>query len=304
MESLYEIIRFNHPLDTWFGVGGLADRYAEPADEEMLRDCLLAFAGHTVRVFGDGANLLVDDRGVDGLVISTGSLKRYDVLEEPPTGEPGTVVVRVGAGTNVPRLIVRTVREGISGLEHLGGIPSSLGGAIVMNAGGTFGEICSVVRAVHAVTKTGGHLTIPREEIEFTYRSSGLEHLIILSAELELERLPDDEHNALRQRLKDVVAYKKETQPLGDRSAGCCFKNPSKAVPAGMLIERAGCKGLRVGGAEVSRRHANFVVTHDGCTAGDVIEILEEVAARVRAHSGVDLQREVQIWRRPVAQIR
>jgi UDP-N-acetylmuramate dehydrogenase len=300
MVSLYEIVRFNQPLETWFGVGGAADRYAEPIDEEMARDCLLAFAGHTVRVFGDGANLLVDDGGVDGLVLSLKNLQRYDILEQPAAGEAGPFVVRVGAGTNLPRLIVRTVREGIAGLEHLGGIPSSLGGAIVMNAGGSFGEICSVVRAVHAFTKTGARLTIPREEIAFGYRSSGLDHLIVIGADLELEQLPETEQPKLRQRLKDVVSYKKETQPLGDRSAGCCFKNPSHGVPAGMLIERAGCKGLRIGGAEVSNRHANFVITHEGCTARDVIEVLDEVAARVRKHSGVDLAREVQVWRRPV----
>jgi len=301
MTSLWEVIRFNHDIPTWFGVGGRADRFAEPLDENMTRDLLLAFAGHTVRVLGDGANLLVADDGADGLVLSLDRLDSVQPLTEhndADGSDADTVVLRVGAGKNLPKLIVETVRDGLAGLEHLGGIPSSLGGAIVMNAGGAFGEIKSVVRSVRALTRTGDLLDIPREEIDFGYRQSGLNHLVVLSADLELTRVPDAQRGPLRQRLKDVMAYKKETQPLGDRSAGCCFKNPGPGVSAGMLIERAGCKGLRIGGAEVSHRHANFVITHQGCTAGHILELLDEVAARVRKVHSIDLQREVTIWKR------
>jgi UDP-N-acetylmuramate dehydrogenase len=294
MTSLYEVIRFNEAVPTWFGVGGRADRLAAPTDEEMARDCVLAFAGHTVRVLGDGANLLVEDGGVDGVVLDLCGLDGVEVVADEGDRE----VLRVGAGKRLPRLVVQTVREGLSGLEHLGGIPASVGGAAVMNAGGAFGEIAGAVRAVHALTTTGTRLCIPREEIAFGYRVSGLEHLIVTAVDFELERVAEGERGSLRQRLKDVMSYKKGTQPLADASAGCCFKNPAPGVGAGALIDSAGCKGLRVGGAEVSHKHANFVVTHDGCTAGDVLELMDEVEARVRHASGVSLEREVKVWGR------
>jgi UDP-N-acetylmuramate dehydrogenase len=299
---LWEVIQFGRDVPTWFGVGGRADRFAEPIDEEMTRDLLLAFAGHTVRVLGDGANLLVADEGVDGLVMSLAKLDGVTTIEDAGAGggadDDGVVVLRVGAGKALPKLIVECVRDGLSGIETLGGIPSSVGGAVVMNAGGAFGEIKSVVRSVRALTTTGDALEIPRDEIDFGYRQSGLEHLVVISADIELERVPGAQRDGLRRRLKDVMAYKKETQPLGDLSAGCCFKNPSPGVSAGMLIERAGCKGLRIGGAEVSHRHANFVITHPGCTASDVMQVLDEITARVRKRHGLTLEREVKVWRR------
>lgn len=298
MSTLYEVVQFNRAVETWFGVGGSADRFAAPESEEQVRDCLLAFAGHTVRVVGDGANLLVEDGGVDGLVLSLERLSGVEAVEEGDE-EEGIVVLRVGGGKNLPRLVVETVRDGLGGLEHLGGIPASVGGAVVMNAGGAFGEIASCVRGVRALTTTGTRLYVPREEIEFGYRSSGLEHLVVVSVDLELERAPDGASaSAMRQRLKDVMAYKKETQPLADRSAGCCFKNPGPTLSAGALIDAAGCKGLRVGGAEVSRKHANFVVVHEGCTARDVLDLMDEVEARVRKSHGVSLEREVRVWGR------
>ncbi len=296
--TLYEALTFNAPIETWFGVGGTADRYAVPDDEDQARDCVLAFAGHTVRVHGDGANLLVADEGVDGLVLSLERLNTVETIEEPPDDGPGPVVLRVGAGKALPKLITECVREGIAGLEHLAGIPASVGGAVVMNAGGTFGEIASAVRSVRALTKTGAVLDVPRDEITFSYRGSGLEHLIITSVELELERVPANERDSLRTRLKDVMAYKKGSQPLASKSAGCVFKNPKPGVSAGALIERAGCKGLRIGGAEVSDKHANFVVTHDGCTATNILELLDEIEARVRAKHNVQLEREIKVWSR------
>lgn len=296
MSSLYEVIRFNAAVPTWFGVGGRADRFASPLDEEQVRDCVLAFAGHTVRVLGDGANLLVDDGGVDGLVLDLSALNEFETASDD--GGEGEVVLRVGAGRSLQRVVVDTVREGLSGLEHLGGIPASVGGAVVMNAGGSFGDISGAVRSVRALTTTGTQLRIPGEEISFGYRSSGLEHLILTGVEFGLERVGEGERAGLRQRLKDVMSYKKETQPLSARSAGCCFKNPGPGVSAGALIDRAGCKGLRVGGAEVSSRHANFVVTHDGCTARQILDLMDEVQARVRQSSGIELEREIRVWSR------
>lgn len=284
------------PIPTWFGVGGAADALARPAGAEELRALLARYA--PVRILGDGANLLVDDDGVDGLVVS---LRNLRAVERPDPSDPG--LLRVGAGANLPRLILDTVREGLSGLETLGGIPATLGGALVMNAGGAFGEIAPVVERVHAMTRGGRDVTLNQDDIAFGYRRSGLDDLIILGADLRLT--PVDDAAALRERLKEVMAYKKRSQPMGNRCAGCVFKNPTlpdgSRVSAGMLIDRAGCKGLRRGGALISNVHANFVVVDpspDAACARDVLELMREARRRVFEREGVLLEPEIKVWRR------
>ncbi|TVQ64123.1 MAG: UDP-N-acetylmuramate dehydrogenase [Phycisphaerales bacterium] len=289
-------IETDAPIPTWFGVGGRADALARPRSVEELRALLRRF--DRVRVLGDGANMLVDDDGVDGLVVSLENLRR---VERPDPNDPG--LLRVGAGANLPRLIVDTVRDGLSGLEGLAGVPASLGGAIVMNAGGAFGEIAQAVERVRALTLDGEEIVRTRDEIPFGYRSSGLRDLIVVEADLRLT--PAEDAAALRSRMKEVMSYKKGSQPMGERSAGCAFKNPTlptgERVSAGMLIDRAGCKGERVGGARVSDVHANFIVVDTApgaCTARDVVALMRRVRARVLDHAGVTLEPEVAIWRR------
>ncbi|MEM1424726.1 MAG: UDP-N-acetylmuramate dehydrogenase [Planctomycetota bacterium] len=298
------IIEHDAPIGTWFGVGGRAQRLARPRSVEQLVDVLHAHAGERVRVLGDGANLLVHDGGVDGLVLSLDRLRGvdydgYDATLAPD--RPRGVVATVGAGVRLPKLIVKTVRLGLEGIEVLGGIPASVGGAVVMNAGGAFGEIGSVVESVECVTTTGTRLTIPHDELDFGYRRSGLDHLVVASVELQLTHVPGAEQGRVRQRLSDVMAYKKSSQPMTDRSAGCVFKNPTIAgvrTSAGLLIDRAGCKGLACGGARVSERHANFVVVGDGASARDVIGLMRLVRERVRDAHGVTLEPEVVLWAR------
>lgn len=301
-------IQRDAPIPTWFGVGGGADALARPEDETELLACL--DMDPACRVLGDGANLLVHDAGVSGLVVSLGQGDFASVETLPGrAGAPDaeTVIVRAGAGANLPRLITDTVREGLGGLEGLGGIPASVGGALVMNAGGAFGQIADAVRRVFAVSREGERLTLERAEISFGYRCSGLEGLIVTGCELALRR---GDAGALRGRLKEVMAYKKGTQPMGEKSAGCCYKNPTlertvggigeagQRVSAGMVIDRAGCKGLSVGGASVSERHANFFPVSRDATAADVIALMEEVERRVLDRFGIVLEREVVVWRR------
>lgn len=298
------VIEHDAPIPTWFEVGGHADRLARPASPEDVRRCLEL--DPRLRVLGDGANLLVDDAGVGELVVAF-----TDPGMSRATIDPATGFVHAMAGAKLPRLVTDTVRQGLGGLEGLGGIPATLGGAMVMNAGGSFGQIADVVVRVHAMDRRGRELTLERSEIGFGYRRSGLGGLVLLSAELRLEA---GDPAALRGRLKEVMAYKAGSQPMANKSAGCAFKNPTitspvKGLPegqgevgsrvsAGMLIDLAGCKGLRVGGAEVSRGHANFLVTHPGATASDVIRLMEEVERRVLDRFGVRLEREVVVWRR------
>lgn len=297
LAQMRESVQRNAPIPTWFGVGGRADRLARPESLEELTELVRAAAehGHRMRVLGDGANLLVDDDGVDGLVFS---LDRLSAIEHPDPREPG--LLRVGAGANLMRLVTDTVRDGLGGLEALAGIPASLGGALVMNAGGAFGQIADCVRSVHILLPNGEAKTLLRDQIDFRYRHSGLDRHIVTGADLVLS--PTEDHAALRERLKDIMAYKKSTQPMADRSAGCVFKNPTmpdgQRVSAGMLIDKAGLKGLARGAAQVSPVHANFFVTGQGACARDVIRLVGEVRRRVRDHHGVTLEPEIAIWTR------
>jgi UDP-N-acetylmuramate dehydrogenase len=285
------------PISTWFRIGGRADHLAKPATIEQLRACIAY--DPNLRILGDGANLLVDDDGVGDLVVDTSDLSEVEW--------EGSGLVRAQAGARLPRLIVEAVRRGLGGIEGLAGIPGSVGGAVFMNAGGAFGEVASVVERVRVITRDGAERTLERSEIDFAYRSSGLHRLII--AEVELRLVPGDAPE-LRGRLKEAMAYKKRTQPMACDSAGCVFKNPTlgadldglgargERVSAGKIIDRAGCMGLRAGGAEVSTTHANFVVTSKGARAGDVIQLMEEVGSRVHDAFGVTLEPELVVWRR------
>jgi UDP-N-acetylmuramate dehydrogenase len=345
------IIERDVPIDTWYRVGGGAKRLARPRTVEDLRRCLEL--DPALRVLGDGANLLVGDEGVQELVVALSEAPMQAVrFEDGPRG-PDTHIVAM-AGANLPRLVTETVRRGLVGLEGLGGIPASLGGAAVMNAGGTFGQIADVIARIHALDRRGREVTLERGEIGYSYRHSGLNHLLITCVEMVL--VPGDKVG-LRHRLKEIMAYKSGSQPMAANSAGCCFRNPtvprelalsrgwvkmnseghegpeehrgrklgeevaSKSVEAwsnlfssppspppspsdiseirvsaGMLIDRAGCKGLRIGSAHVSTGHANFLVADKGGRAGDVIALMREVQRRVAEAFGVQLQPEVVVW--------
>ena len=292
------LIEHDAAIPTWFGIGGRADHLARPRSVKDI-STLLRDGIRPVRILGDGANLLVDDDGIDGLVLSLEHCRAVTWPDELAPGETG--IVRVEAGMNLPRLILEAVRRGLGGIEGLGGIPATVGGAVIMNAGGAYGEIGSVVHAVEGVDDAG--LTVRHEhtELDFGYRHSGLNDIIITTVELALTAVQSGQRLALRERLKEVMAYKKSTQPLAANSAGCVFRNPTvdgERVSAGRLIDEVGCKGLRRGGASVSDHHANFIVTEAGCRAGDVIALIDDVRERVLAARGVTLECEVVIWRR------
>jgi UDP-N-acetylmuramate dehydrogenase len=293
------------PIPTWYKVGGRARRLARPRSPDDVQACLEI--DRNLKVLGDGANLLVADGGVDELVIAfTDPGMRTVRFEDGPRG-PGTRII-AGAGANLPKLVTESVRRGLAGLEGLGGIPASLGGAAIMNAGGTFGQIADVIARIHGFDRRGRSITLQRAEIPFAYRHSGLTGYVITSVELDLT--PGDTA-ALRARLKEIMAYKSSSQPMAANSAGCCFKNPTldhdlkgiaeagTRVSAGMLIDRAGCKGLRVGGAEVSQGHGNFLIAHEEARADDVIRLMDDVTRRVLDAYGVKLEREVVVWGRP-----
>jgi UDP-N-acetylmuramate dehydrogenase len=287
--GLEEIVKEDEPLagHTWFGIGGPASYFVEPRTVEELREAVRRCADHEipVRVIGSGANLLVDDAGVKGAVIRL----LGGQFAEVSTVEGG---LRAGAGADMGRLVLRCVREGLSGLECLTGVPGSVGGCVKMNAGGAFGDIGSVIESVEVMTDGGEVFTRHRDDLAFAYRSTNISARFVLGAVLRLTA--DDPQRILRQ-VKQIWIYKKNTQPLGDRNAGCVFKNP-RGVSAGALIDRAGMKGRRVGGAYVSEKHANFILADDGATASDVLKLINQIRDAVYEMAGVYLELELEVW--------
>ena len=284
---------------TWYGIGGRADLlmrvHAPDTIATLLKRCHRS--GSPLHVLGSGANLLVADSGVGGIVLKldTSEFKNYE-FRQTAAG----AVLHAMAGADMARVIMDSARRGYDGLSQMAGIPATVGGALCMNAGGAYGCIGDAVRTVTCITRAGEIVTYPASELRFEYRATNIPDPIILSATFNLQ--PADPV-AVRQQVKEIFAYKKSTQPLADHSAGCTFKNPidpetEKRVPAGKLIDEAGLKGLRIGGAEVSRHHANFIITEPGATGSDVLQLLEQVRTRVYEHAGIELQTEVTIWRR------
>lgn len=294
----------DQPIATWFGIGGRAKRLARPTSLEQLAECVRL--DPNLRVLGDGANLLVADEGVDELVVSLNSGVFGDFTIGLADAR-GYATVSAGAGVHMFKLINATVEAGLTGLENLAGIPASVGGALVMNAGGKYGSTGDYVRSVQAIARDGERRTINRNQIDFNYRHCSLaqERAIVAGVDFRLRRA---DIAIVKAKLKEVTEYKKGTQPLNANSAGCCFKNPTLTedlpgigttgtrVSAGMLIDKAGCKGFSRGGATVSDQHANFVVAGPGCRAADVIEVMRECRARVQAKFGVQIEPEVVIW--------
>lgn len=272
---------------TSFEVGGAPDRFEIPASEEELGDILrrCADAREPVRALGGGKNLLVDDLGVDGTVVSFGRLKTV-VFD-------GTVV-RAQAGASITALLNRAVAVGLAGLEGLSGVPGTVGGAVRMNAGGAHGEIAARVLTVRGFLADGSPFARDRAACGFVYRGSGLAGTFVTEVTLALERSDAD----LRGRVREILGKKAATQPLTSATAGCTFKNPGPDRSAGFLLDRAGVKGLACGGARYSPLHANFIENLGGATFTDIDWLIGEGRRRVKSDFGVQLELEVEVWRR------
>jgi UDP-N-acetylmuramate dehydrogenase len=275
---------------TSLGVGGPADLLFEPTTEEEA--AAVARAAHArglqLRVLGGGFNLLVGDAPVAGVVLSTRRLKHLVVREDR---------VEVGAGQSFVDLVRRSMALRIPAISGCPGIPGSVGGVVFMNAGGRFGCVADALLEVTGLDAAGEPFRRAVKPTDFGYRTSPFAGCLVTGAVFarDLTLNPAD----LQARHDEALAWKRRTQPLGAKSAGCIFKNPdgpTGARSAGRLIEEAGLKGLRVGGAEVSPLHANFIVNAGGATANDVLELIERVRDAVRACHGVDLDLEVHRW--------
>jgi UDP-N-acetylmuramate dehydrogenase len=287
--DLAEIVELNHPLapHTWYRLGGPADYFIRPRTVAELKEAVRRCGeGHiAMYVMGRGSNLLVSDEGVRGAVIK---LEGEEFSRTVFEGEQ----VTVGAGAELSKVVLDCVEKGLSGIESLTGIPGSIGGAVRMNAGGHFGDFGSVVQAVTLMDIQGNVFEKQKPELIFDYRRVNIQAKFILGAHLQLTRADPDR---ILRTVKESWIYKKNTQPLNTRNCGCVFKNPPDGS-AGALIDRAGLKGLQIGGAVVSEKHANFIVAQDGCTSRDILRLIDAIKQRVRERFDIELELELEIW--------
>jgi UDP-N-acetylmuramate dehydrogenase len=269
---------------TSFKIGGPADVVVEPAD---IADVCLVVQQARMRkiplfVLG-GTNLLIRDGGIRGIVVSLGRLRR---IQE----EPGSVLYAEG-GVGMPTLIGYAIRHSLAGLEWAAGIPGTVGGCVVMNAGTKLGEMKDSIKAVRMVNMKGQVVDVEATQVRFEYRRALLPRGIVVGVWVQLKQGVRSE---IARVVKDYLHYRRDTQPLAMPSAGCVFKNPPNDS-AGRLIEVVGLKGARVGDAEVSMKHANFMVNRGQASAADVMALIGKVRSAIRRRAGVRLDLELKI---------
>ncbi|HEY6231688.1 MAG TPA: UDP-N-acetylmuramate dehydrogenase [Pyrinomonadaceae bacterium] len=271
-------------------VGGAIDWVLSPETEAQAAALVheMDQAGIGWRALGSGSNILADDGDHHYVVLSLKELKGELVFD----GER----VSVPAGYSLPRLCIEAARHGLSGIEGLGGIPGTVGGALWMNAGAYGHEIGTVTENVR-VARAGRVVEVPGSEIQWNYRHTSFkEGELLLGATLHLTR---DDPEKIRARMDDAKTRRLATQPHGSRSAGCFFKNPPAAeIGTGKMIDNLGMKGSRRGSAVISPVHANFIVTEgEGARAEDALALAEEIRERVKREHGIELEYEVELWR-------
>ncbi len=290
LSGLADICQTDVPLSehTWYRLGGPARWLLLPRDARELAVVLARCAAHGIRwrVLGRGANVLVRDEGFDGAVIK---------LVGPAWEEvrfAGTQA-HAAAGADFPQLVQQSVERGLHGLENLAGIPGTVGGALRMNAGGRHGEIAQYVRSVQLMMPDGSIELRGAAQMGFGYRASNVGRSVVIEVVFALE--PDDSTELL-ERFRTIWREKHAHQPpLAARSSGCIFKNPPDRA-AGRLLDEAGLKGQRRGGAEISTQHANFILAHPGATTQNVLDLIALAKERVRSETGIELELEVEIW--------
>lgn len=273
---------------TTFRIGGPADFLVKVADRQELAGVLALARRRQVPVYtlGRGSNLLVSDEGVRGIVLSlTGEFDQFMIQETRVTA---------GGGCDLPKLATKVAKAGLGGLEFACAIPGTVGAGLLINAGAHGGDMSRCVSSAAVVWPDGREQELSSEEIGFGYRTSRLQgtEAIVVAVTFELYRADEAE---LRERMRANLERRRATQPLKYPNAGSIFKNPPGDY-AGRLIEQAGLKGMRVGDAQVSEKHANFIVNLGNATARDVLELMEHVRKGVQDRFGVRLEPEVRIW--------
>ncbi len=272
---------------TSYKIGGPADIYAIPKDVPDLQMLLHWLHEHSVPVFliGDGTNLLVSDKGIRGAVVQLGvGFNRVHVKDTD---------VSAGAAVKIRRLLRETIGRGLAGLEGMAGVPGTVGGAVYMNAGTRHGYIADVLTSVTAVDREGNLLSFTKDDLGLEYRHSKVPELgiFVVGAQFSLTKADSETINRI---VAERLQRRKDTQPPGIGTCGSVFKNPMDGHAA-QLIEAIGAKGMQIGGARVSSKHANFIMNTGTATAADVKELMDKLVSLVREHCGIELVPEVQI---------
>ncbi|MFH1709455.1 MAG: UDP-N-acetylmuramate dehydrogenase [bacterium] len=273
----------NEPLSrhTTLKIGGPADVLVIPKDIEALQKILNITSGIKKYIIGNGSNLLISDRGLRGLVIKiSGGVNNF--------GCNGRFVT-VGAGTLLQPFIRKLATLGLSGLEFSAWIPAAIGGAVTLNMGAFGEELGDIVEYADILDPAVKIKRLSRSDLKFSYRKSNIKNCILISAMLKLNYR---QKHIIKQRMDEIISKRKELQPMSVPSAGSIFRNP-KDVPAGKLIDMAGCKGLRIGGAEISKKHANFIINLGDAKASDVKTLISKVKNVVKEKFKVTLELEL-----------
>lgn len=287
-------LRWHEPLAryTTFRVGGPVLCLARPRNEDALTRLVQALreAGIPFFILGGGSNVLVPDEPWDMLAIQLDRCSGRIDCDRPWEDSPACL--KVGAGVRISRLLRYCLTNRLGGIEFLAGIPGTLGGALVMNAGTRRGVIADALLRVDILDEQCRRRSVLKSELSPGYRSMGFPGgWVVLGCSLEVELCAP---GVQRVRLLEIMRERKRTQPLGWPSAGCIFKNP-EGLAAGALIEKSGLKGFRMGDAEVSRRHANWIINRGHARARDVVALIEHIEACVYSNSGIRLEREIRI---------
>ena len=294
-------VKLDEPLArlTSFGVGGPADALISVKNADQLKELVLACEGAGVPyiALAGGTNLLVQDGGVRGVVINMNKgLKEISV----DTEDGDRVMILAQAGVNLPTLCRYAVDNGLAGMNFALGIPGTVGGAVVMNAGTARGVMADILEAAILLLPEGQLVERRRDELTFSYRHldlksvapSAADRVLVTGARLALRR---DDTRRLRDEAGEILKERLRHHPVGVQSAGCFFKNPATGDPAGKLIDLAGLKGRRIGGAAVSDKHANYIINTGGATAVDIMTLATLIRETVADKFGVRLEPEVKI---------
>ena len=270
---------------TTYGIGGPALAYITPRDIEDLKQILIFAKSNGVKTFfaGSGSNLLVSDEGFQGVVITLGkSFTKMRIFSNTLEAEVGVMLGKI---------VKETIKRNLTGMESMIGVPGTLGGALIMNAGAFGGEISNCLEKIKVMTMSGEIKIYQRDEIDFSYRASTFPNdEILLSAIFTLNEKPSNEIQIGRTK---ASKGRKDTQPLRFRSAGSVFKNPKPNLAAGYLIDQAGLKGSRIGDAEISTKHANFFINHGKAKAKDIVDLILLAKKTVLEKFDVNLELEI-----------
>lgn len=289
-DEFRSFVRRDVPLTmhTRLQLGGPAEFFAEPTSWNELTDLLQQSRREHVpiRVLGAGSNILVPEDGVSGVVLSLSAPAFHEIAVEGRR-------IAAGAGARLGRVVTQAVTQGLAGLEGLIGIPGTVGGALCGNAGTNSGDMGQWVESVTVADFDGNISVLSQNDITFEYRSSSLDDVVILSATFLLET---DDPIELSRRMQKLWIVRRTQQPGSESASGYAFKNPRSGAVAGDLIEQAGLKGARIGGAVVSERNANFVLVEPEGTVEDVLRLIRLVREQVAERTDVELEPALEIW--------